>query len=167
MALLSSASRYDSVSNQGIWPSPVIVDGIEYPYYSNQGTSMSTPVVTGVVALMLQVNGRLGPTEVREALHRSALVDSYVAMGDPRRWGSGKLDAAAAVDDVIRNTLIPGDVNNDGEVNIADVMALIDIILDGGKGCDAAMLLRADVNHDSEILLADINTVIDLILTKQ
>ena len=167
MALLSSASRYDSVSNQGMWPSPVIVDGMEYPYYSNQGTSMSTPVVTGVVALMLQVNGRLGPTEVREALHRSALVDSYVAMGDPRRWGSGKLDAAAAVDDVIRNTLIPGDVNNDGEVNIADVMALIDIILDGGKGCDAAMLLRADVNHDSEILLADINTVIDLILTKQ
>ena len=40
-------------------------------------------------------------------------------------------------------------------------------LLEGGKGCNAAMLLRADVNHDSEILLADINTVIDLILTKQ
>jgi hypothetical protein len=77
------------------------------------------------------------------------------------------LDAAATVDDVIKHTLIPGDVNNDREVNIADVMALIDIILNGEGGCDALMLLRADVNHDSEILLADVNSIIDKILSKQ
>ena len=164
MALLSSGSRYDTVSNQAAWPSPVTIDGMEYPYYSNVGTSMSAPIVTGVIALMLQVNGSLGPEAVRDVLKRTALVDSNVLAGDPERWGGGKIDAVAAVEDVISKSFIPGDVNNDREVNIADVMALIDIILTDGRNLDAPMLLRADVNHDSEILLADVNCVIDLIL---
>lgn len=167
MALLSSASRYDTVSNKMSWPLPMIMDGMEYPYYSNQGTSMSAPVVAGVIALMLQLNGNLGPAAVREVLQRSALVDSHVATGDAERWGSGKLDAVAAIDEVMRMSFIPGDVNNDHEVNVADVMLLIDVILTGGKGHDAATLLRADVNHDCEILLADVNSIIDLILTNK
>ena len=55
---------------------------------------------------------------------------------------------------------IPGDVNGDGEVNIADVNALIDLIL-GGKPTDNP---RADVNGDGEVNIADVNTVIDMIL---
>ena len=56
-----------------------------------------------------------------------------------------------------------GDVNNDGEVNIADVNTLIDIIL--GGNFDAMTMLRADVNGDGEIGIADINEVQDIILT--
>ena len=52
-----------------------------------------------------------------------------------------------------------GDVNGDLEVNIADVNAVIDIIL-GGSGNTVA----ADVNGDGEINIADINAVIDIIL---
>ena len=55
-----------------------------------------------------------------------------------------------------------GDVNNDGEVNIADVNTLIDIIL-GGR-FDEGTMRRADVNEDGEIGIADVNTVIDIIL---
>ena len=55
-----------------------------------------------------------------------------------------------------------GDVNNDGEVNIADVNTLIDIIL--GGSFDNQTMLRADVNEDGEIGIADINAVIDIIL---
>lgn len=51
-----------------------------------------------------------------------------------------------------------GDVNHDGEVNIADVNAAIDVILGGGSNT------AADVNNDSEINIADINVVIDIIL---
>ena len=51
-----------------------------------------------------------------------------------------------------------GDVNNDGEVGIADVNAVIDLILAGG------FLPAADVNGDGEIGIADVNAVIDLIL---
>ena len=53
---------------------------------------------------------------------------------------------------------IPGDVNGDGEVNIADVNAVIDGIL-GGTGNAAC-----DVNGDHEINIADINALIDMIL---
>ena len=52
----------------------------------------------------------------------------------------------------------PGDVNGDGEVNIADVNAVIDLIL-SGKTTTAG-----DVNHDGEVNIADVNAVLDLIL---
>ena len=53
----------------------------------------------------------------------------------------------------------PFDVNGDGEVNIADVNMLIDIVLSGEENA------RGDVNGDHEINIADINTVIDAILS--
>ncbi len=55
----------------------------------------------------------------------------------------------------------PGDVNNDGEVNIADVNEVSDIIL--GGSADADTRLRADVNEDGEINIADVNAIIGLI----
>ena len=53
---------------------------------------------------------------------------------------------------------VNGDVNDDGEVNIADVNALIDLILSGGT------TTLADVNGDGEVNIADVNAVIDIIL---
>ena len=55
-----------------------------------------------------------------------------------------------------------GDVNGDGEVNIADVNAIIDIILGGTASADVGQ--RADVNKDNEINIADVNAIIDIIL---
>ena len=53
---------------------------------------------------------------------------------------------------------ITGDVNGDGEVNIADVNALIDLILKNQSSANA------DVNGDNEVNIADVNALIDLIL---
>ena len=53
-----------------------------------------------------------------------------------------------------------GDVNGDGEVTIADVNMLIDIIL----GADDISEGRSDVNGDGEVGIADVNSVIDIIL---
>ena len=53
---------------------------------------------------------------------------------------------------------IKGDVNGDGEVNIADVNAVIDAIFGGASNPNA------DVNGDNEINIADVNAVIDIIL---
>lgn len=58
---------------------------------------------------------------------------------------------------------IKGDVNGDGEVNIADVNAGLDIIL--GSVADEQTMDRADVNSDGEVNIADINALIDLILS--
>ena len=161
--VLSSANRYDVNSNRQRWPSPVVMEQDTFPYYANQGTSMSAPVVTGTIALMLQVNPALTTAMVRDVLRRSANRDEYVINGQSDRWGFGKLDSWAAIDDVMTNTLTSGDVNNDSEINIADVVAIINIIL--GKEPDhIAQLLRADVNRDSEIVISDVNCVINMIL---
>ena len=51
-----------------------------------------------------------------------------------------------------------GDVNGDNEVNIADVNALIDLILKHQS------TTAADVNSDGEVNVADVNFLIDIIL---
>ena len=51
-----------------------------------------------------------------------------------------------------------GDVNHDGEINIADVNEILDIIFDG-YASPCAMSLT-DVNGDGEINIADINAII-------
>ena len=53
---------------------------------------------------------------------------------------------------------VKGDVNGDNEVSIADVNALIDMILSGNQ------MPNGDVNGDSEVSIADVNAVIDIIL---
>ena len=60
------------------------------------------------------------------------------------------------------NDGLKGDVNHDGEVNIADVNAVIGAIL--GTSTDEEIIARADVNGDGEINIADVNEVIKIIL---
>jgi len=55
-----------------------------------------------------------------------------------------------------------GDVNGDMEIGIADVNAVLDIILGGEADPDTTV--RADVNGDGEVGIADANAVLDLIL---
>lgn len=62
---------------------------------------------------------------------------------------------------ISRGGNLPGDVNGDGEVNIADVNALIDLILSGKYNT------RGDINGDHEVNIADVNALIDIILSPQ
>ena len=54
---------------------------------------------------------------------------------------------------------IPCDVNGDGEVNIADVNAVIRMILDGSNDP------KGDVNDDGEVNISDANAIIRIILS--
>jgi hypothetical protein len=58
---------------------------------------------------------------------------------------------------------INGDVNRDGEVNIADINVIITVILSSDVNPD--VLARADVNGDGEVNIADINVIIKIILS--
>jgi hypothetical protein len=55
-----------------------------------------------------------------------------------------------------------GDVNKDNVVNIADVTALIDMLLS-----DAEMIPEADCNQDNAMNIADVTTLIDFLLNGQ
>ncbi len=63
---------------------------------------------------------------------------------------------------VYRLMRLKGDVNLDGEVDIADINAVIDVILK--NNADQGTRGRADVNNDGEVNIADINDIIDIIL---
>ena len=52
----------------------------------------------------------------------------------------------------------PGDVNGDDDVNVMDITALIDIIMNDGTNP------RADVNEDGDINVMDITALIDIIM---
>ena len=54
---------------------------------------------------------------------------------------------------------VTGDVNSDGEVNVADVNAIINMVLSGSFNP------LGDVNGDGEVNIADINKIIDIILS--
>ena len=65
-----------------------------------QGTSMATPMTTGIIALMLQANPKLGPEQVKQILKDGARRDSYthdIPAEGSNIWGWGKIDAQKAV----------------------------------------------------------------------
>ena len=65
-------------------------------------------------------------------------------------------------DFLFQSTWLKGDVNADGEITVADINVVIDIIL--GRRYNEETMRRADVNCDGEITVADINAIIELIL---
>ncbi len=60
--------------------------------------------------------------------------------------------------------VLVGDANDDGQITIADLNFIIDVIL-SGNSLDAAGFKRCDVNADGEITVADIAALIDILLT--
>jgi len=64
-------------------------------YGSVSGTSFSSPVTAGVVALMMSANPALSPADLEKALYSSAL--DLGAAGFDKYFGNGRVDAAAAV----------------------------------------------------------------------
>lgn len=55
-----------------------------------------------------------------------------------------------------------GDINGDGETSIADVTALIDLLLKGRTDYPTV----ADVNNDGELSVADVTALINILLSK-
>ena len=66
-------------------------------------------------------------------------------------------------------TILPGDVNGDGEITIADANGVIDIVVMGGNPShprvpSGSSKDPADLNGDGEVNIADVNAIIDLIV---
>ena len=67
-----------------------------------------------------------------------------------------------SISDYVPVPVIPGDVDDDGDVTIADVTTLIDYILNSEIA--TINMANADVDEDGEISIADVTSLIDLIL---
>jgi subtilisin family serine protease len=60
----------------------------------NAGTSMACPVISGLVALLLQKDRTLTPEKARELLYRSATVPGLPSGTFDRKWGRGLVDCS-------------------------------------------------------------------------
>ena len=84
-------------------------------------------------------------------------------------WGSFR-----HIEEFDATTIIPGDVNGDGEITVADANATIEVIINGGSSNGhsrvpnpdgGGWIIIDDVNGDGEISIADINAIINMILS--
>lgn len=97
-AVVSATSKYW----QGFYPMAAVAKS-QYAndcYDVNIGTSMSSPFVTGTVALWLQANPTLTPADIRSILNASSRHDYNTGSADScdrNKWGAGKIDAYAGL----------------------------------------------------------------------
>ena len=116
------------------------------------GTTVELPKTTSATCYWnLNLNNHQG---AQFRLYQSASKDKTAYVDNFTIYYTG--EEGGPIDYVI------GDVNGDGEVNIADVNAAINVIL--GGIATPEIMKRADVNDDGEVNIADINAIIDLIL---
>ena len=82
----------------------VTSDGNPFYYGVMSGTSMATPVVTGIIALWLQANPELTSDDVAAILQKTARKDSYTGrnLTWSKEWGYGKIDAYEGLKEAIR-----------------------------------------------------------------
>ena len=86
------------------WPdSPAVEDR----YMVTGGTSVSSPIVAGVVALMLEHDPSLTPETAKQIIQETALNDlatGAIGTNYNNLWGAGKVTALGAVDRLINGT---------------------------------------------------------------
>ncbi|HET7522310.1 MAG TPA: S8 family serine peptidase [Bacillales bacterium] len=84
------------VSSLGATTDAETIEPAYLPYYTTMsGTSMATPHVAGIAALMLDANPKLSPAQVKEILQKTATnMPGY----EPWEAGAGYVNAYAAVD---------------------------------------------------------------------
>jgi subtilisin family serine protease len=94
----SSISSFTDASYNAI--DDVMFNGSQYDFARFSGTSMSSPCVAGIAALLLDANPFLTPAQVKSILMSTARTDDFTgainSTGDVR-WGMGKVDAYAAI----------------------------------------------------------------------
>ncbi len=96
--VLSSVNSFDNSILQYL--ASVDFNGKTYGFVEYSGTSMSCPMVTGIVALMLEAYPKLTPAQAKEILKITARLDKYtgeIATSGHLQWGWGKANALGAV----------------------------------------------------------------------
>jgi subtilisin family serine protease len=110
--ICSSISSFTNVSIPGTSViATVNFNDRTYKFVRYSGTSMSSPHVAGVVALLLEANSLLTPAEIKQILRTTARQDDKTGVIPPEgsiRWGWGKLNALLAVYYAMNIQNVPG-----------------------------------------------------------
>ncbi len=127
-------------------------------FISATGTSLSTPLVAGACALVLEAHPNWTPMMVREALMMTA--DGNTSPDNTR--GFGLIDVVAAID--YNFGIVQGDVSEDNILNVSDAVLLLEWVLSGEEISEVQFEV-ADVNNDNHLDILDIVVLVEWILT--
>ena len=100
--IISSINSFSSSNFQAVATTDFM--GKEYEFVRLSGTSMSAPMVTGAIALMLEADPELTPAQVKSMLIDGAREDALTGNLPPEgdlRWGHGKLDIYNVIQDIV------------------------------------------------------------------
>ena len=102
--VMSSYSSYYYEENPAITASNVAyseVNGRQYPWGANTGTSMSTPVVAGIIALWLQANPHLTREDIMGVFNRTCRHPDESLTYPNNRYGYGEIDGYRGLLDIL------------------------------------------------------------------
>ncbi len=99
--ITSSVNRFDAeyLSGGGGWSDVVTgvsVGSTSWWYAKMQGTSMAAPMVTGIIALWLEMYPDLSPSKAKEIINAIAIKDAFtgtIGTAGSNTWGWGKINA--------------------------------------------------------------------------
>ena len=124
-------------------------DPKDFNFWFFQGTSMATPHVSGVAALVIAKYGDIGPDNVRQKLQTTA--EDHGATGWDKYYGWGIVDAHKAISGDIPNY---GDVTGDDSITALDAAVVL-------QACVGLITLtpeqeeRADVSGENGVTAYD------------
>jgi subtilisin family serine protease len=109
--IVSSVSRFDSnyiftggTFNENAEYADVVSDLTDntnnWYFAAMEGTSMSAPMVTGIIALWLQANPNLTVAQIKTILQNTSITDSFTGTGSAipnNTWGRGKINAYSGI----------------------------------------------------------------------
>jgi len=104
--IVSSVNSFDG-NYHGNSPEVVtnVNDGNIFWWFATmQGTSMSSPMVAGIIALWLEANPNLTPDEIKDFMQDNAITDSYTGGVPNNTWGYGKIDAYETIKAIENST---------------------------------------------------------------
>jgi serine protease len=135
----------------GILQQTFQLDPTQFHYYFFQGTSMATPHISGIAALVIS-QGAAEPDRVRNILQNTA--DDLGTAGWDPQFGWGQANAVAAL-----ACVIPGDITGDCRVDLADLEILAQHWLEGDCAAANGFCNGADINQSGFVDLEDFATL--------
>ncbi len=115
--VISSLNGYDSYSSQYGTSYSVTYNGRTHKWGEMSGTSMSTPIAAGVVALYLQANPELDVNGVKDAIANSATAYTNPT-SPPKQRGYGIINALSGISYILQQSALPRIIASKTEVNM-------------------------------------------------
>ena len=115
--VISSLNGYDSYNSQYGTSYSVSYNGRTHKWGEMSGTSMSTPIAAGVVALYLQANPELDVNGVKDAIANSATAYTNPT-SPPKQRGYGIINALSGISYILQQSALPRIIASKTEVNM-------------------------------------------------